>query len=548
MQKPDPITVQILRSRVASLMEEMDYRFYRSGYSTIVRESRDFSCVVTDRTGRLAVAPPMFFHGPVYFHLIGRILEIYGEDGLSDGDTLVCNHPYEGNLPHVPDMALVTPVFHDGSLVAFTASIAHKADMGGAVPGSTWGQATELFQEGLLLPPVKVVRAGTPNSDLQRLIASNSRAPELVLGDMNAQIGITGIGRDRLKALCRTFGATIFTGAMDEIIAASDRRLRTALAALPDGEYSSEGLLDNDGVDRDRPVKLHVCIAVSEGDIHMDFSGSDPQTRGPANLRIAMVEACVFYCLIGFLDAEIPYSDAARDLVRFTFGVRSVLNPEAPAPCSSYMKTCHKLVDVILQALDPFMPGRAVANAGGSGGSIVVAWGDSAPGRGNQYEIFGSAYGAGKDNDGATGVSTHLANLYGTPLEVIESEFPCRVTRYEPLPDTGGAGEFRGGLGYRRDYELLAPASVVYRADRAVIAPSGLSGGADGAKSRFLLWPDTNEEQQLPASFREDFAAGTRFSLQTAGGGGYGDPAKRSPAARDFDIAEGYVRDTAKMA
>jgi len=548
MQKPDPITVQILRSRVASLMEEMDYRFYRSGYSTIVRESRDFSCVVTDRTGRLAVAPPMFFHGPVYFHLIGRILEIYGEDGLSDGDTLVCNHPYEGNLPHVPDMALVTPVFHDGSLVAFTASIAHKADMGGAVPGSTWGQATELFQEGLLLPPVKVVRAGTPNSDLQRLIASNSRAPELVLGDMNAQIGITGIGRDRLKALCRTFGATIFTGAMDGIIAASDRRLRTALAALPDGEYSSEGLLDNDGVDRDRPVKLHVRIAVSEGDIHMDFSGSDPQTRGPANLRIAMVEACVFYCLIGFLDAEIPYSDAARDLVRFTFGVRSVLNPEAPAPCSSYMKTCHKLVDVILQALDPFMPGRAVANAGGSGGSIVVAWGDSAPGRGNQYEIFGSAYGAGKDNDGATGVSTHLANLYGTPLEVIESEFPCRVTRYEPLPDTGGAGEFRGGLGYRRDYELLAPASVVYRADRAVIAPSGLSGGADGAKSRFLLWPDTNEEQQLPASFRENFAAGTRFSLQTAGGGGYGDPAKRSPAARDFDIAEGYVRDTAKMA
>lgn len=445
-------------------------------------------------------------------------------------------------------MALVTPVFHDGSLVAFTASIAHKADMGGAVPGSTWGQATELFQEGLLLPPVKVVRAGTPNSDLQRLIASNSRAPELVLGDMNAQIGITGIGRDRLKALCRTFGANIFTGAMDEIIAASDRRLRTALAALPDGEYSSEGLLDNDGVDRDRPVKLHVRIAVSEGDIHMDFSGSDPQTRGPANLRIAMVEACVFYCLIGFLDAEIPYSDAARDLVRFTFGDRSVLNPEAPAPCSSYMKTCHKLVDVILQALDPFMPGRAVANAGGSGGSIVVAWGDSAPGRGNQYEIFGSAYGAGKDNDGATGVSTHLANLYGTPLEVIESEFPCRVTRYEPLPDTGGAGEFRGGLGYRRDYELLAPASVVYRADRAVIAPSGLSGGADGAKSRFLLWPDTNEEQQLPASFRENFAAGTRFSLQTAGGGGYGDPAKRSPAARDFDIAEGYVRDTAKMA
>lgn len=548
MPRPDPITVQILRSRISSLMEEMDYRFYRSGYSTIVRESRDFSCVVTDREGRLAVAPPMFFHGPVYFHLIRRILAIYGEDGLADGDTLVCNHPYEGNLPHVPDMALVTPVFHDDRIVAFTASIAHKADMGGAVPGSTWGQATELFHEGLLLPPVKIMRAGTPNPDLQRLIASNSRAPELVLGDMNAQIGITGIGRDRIKGLCESFGADVFAGAIEEIIAASDREFRAALARLPDGDFSSEGLLDNDGIDRDHPVKLHVRISVRDGDVHFDFSASDPQTRGPANLRLAMVEACVFYCLIGFLDADLPYSDAARDLVRFTFADRSVLNPEPPAPCSSYMKTCHKLVDVILQALDPFLPGRAIANAGGSGGSIVVAWGNAAPGRGNQYEIFGSSYGAGRNNDGATGVTTHLANLYGTPLEVIESEFPCRITRYEPLPDTGGEGEFRGGLAYRRDYELLAPASVVYRADRAAVAPSGLAGGKSGAKSRFLLSPGSASEKQLPASFRETFEAGTTFSLQTAGGGGYGDPANRAQTARARDIAEGYVSDTAGMA
>ncbi|NBP74274.1 MAG: hypothetical protein EBU57_14230, partial [Alphaproteobacteria bacterium] len=183
MPRPDPVTVQIVRNRVSSLMEEMDYRFYRSGYSTIVRESRDFSCVVTDRQG---------------------------EDGLADGDTLVCNHPYEGNLPHLPDMALVTPMFHEGALVAFTASIAHKADMGGAVPGSTWGQATELFHEGLLLPPVKIVKAGMPNTDLERLIAGNSRAAELVLGDMHAQIGVTGIGRDGVKRLCDRFGADIF--------------------------------------------------------------------------------------------------------------------------------------------------------------------------------------------------------------------------------------------------------------------------------------------------------------------------------------------------
>ena len=546
MVSPDPITIQIVRNRISSLMEEMDYRFYRSGYSTIVRESRDFSCVITDGQGRLIIPPPMFFHGPVYFHLIQRILKLYGADGLDDGDTLVCNHPYDGNLPHLPDMALVTPVFFDGTLVAFAASIAHKADMGGAVPGSTWGQATELFQEGLLLPPVKIVRSGITNTDLERLIASNSRAAELVLGDMRAQIGVTRIGRNGVKALCHRFKTDNFISAIDEIIEASGRQFRAAIKSLPDGECTSEGLLDGDGIEP-KPVHLHVHIRVNKGKLHFDFSGSAQQTKGPANLRLAMVEACVFYSLIGFLDPSIPYSDAARDIVSFKFGNRSVLNPELPAPCSSYMKTCHKLVDVILQALDLLMPGRAIANAGGSGGSIVIAWENAAPGRGNQYEIFGSAYGAGKKHDGATGVTTHLANLHATPLEIIESEFPCRITRYEIVPDTGGAGEARGGLSFRRDYELLSTASVVYRSDRARIAPSGLSGGHPGANSHFLLNPDTPMERTCPSSFRETFGPGTRFSLQTAGGGGYGDPEKRDPVAVANDIAEGYVtEDVAK--
>jgi N-methylhydantoinase B len=540
MSEPvSPVTVQIVRNRIASLMEEMDYRFYRSGYSTIVRESRDFSCVVTDRTGRLAVAPFMYFHAPVYFHLIQRVLEIYGEDGLDDGDVLVCNHPYEGSLPHVPDMALVRPVFADGALVAFTASIAHKADVGGAVAGSTWGQATDLFQEGMLLPPVKIVRKGNPNLDLERLIAGNSRAPELVLGDMHAQIGVTGIGRDRLVALCTDIGRETFVQAFDAIIDASARNFAASMARLPDGENVSEGFMDDDGVSRQAPIKIRVRVEVKDGRVHFDFTGSAPQTRGPANLRIAMVEACAFYCLIGFLDKDIPYSDAARDLVRFTFPERSVVSPQPPAPCSSYMKTCQKVVDVMLQALDPFMPGRAIANVGGSA-SIMVAWQDGVK-RNNQYEIFGSAYGAGAGHDGTTGVTVHLANIFATPIEIVESEFPCRVARYEAIPDTGGRGEFRGGLAYRRDYELLAPAAITYRADRAEMEPLGLAGGEAGAKSRFLLAPETPDQRQFPSSFREIFEAGTVFSIQTAGGGGYGDPAKRDAAAVARDEAEGYV-------
>src|SRR5260221_14143325 len=217
----DAITVQILRNKVASLVDEMHYHFYRSGYSTIIRESRDFSCVILDREGRLIVAPPMFFHAPVYRHLIGRILAVYGTagaegstEGIRDGDVFVSNHPYEGGLPHVSDMAFVAPVFADGKIVAFAGSIAHKADLGGAVAGSTSANATEMYQEGLLIPPVKIRDAGRPLPDIERLILGNSRQPALVRGDMNAQIAVTQMGAAHVKELCARFGAETLCAAL----------------------------------------------------------------------------------------------------------------------------------------------------------------------------------------------------------------------------------------------------------------------------------------------------------------------------------------------
>ncbi len=203
----DPVTVQILRHRIASLMDEMHHHFFRSGYSTIVRESRDFSCVILDAAGRLMVAPPMFFHSTAYRHLVTRILELYGADGLEDGDVFVCNHPYDGNLPHVPDMGVIAPILHHGALVGFAGSIAHKADFGGLVPGSAYGQATEFFQEGIVFPPVRFHRAGVPVSDMERLIAANSRQPALVLGDLRGQIGACSIGRARMQEWCGDYGA-----------------------------------------------------------------------------------------------------------------------------------------------------------------------------------------------------------------------------------------------------------------------------------------------------------------------------------------------------
>ena len=545
----DAITIEILRSKIASLVEEMHYHFYRSGYSTIVRESRDFSCVILDREGRLIVAPPMFFHAPVYRHLIGRILALYEPErtgeGIRDGDVFVSNHPYEGGLPHVSDMAFVAPVFADGKIVAFAGSIAHKADLGGTVAGSTSANATEMYQEGLLIPPVKIRDAGRPLPDVERLILGNSRQPALVRGDMNAQIAVTQMGAARVKELCARFGAETLCEAFAAILKAAADGLRAAIARLPSGATAAaEGFLDGDGVVMDRPIKLAVAVTVENGIVTFDFSASDAQAAGPVNLRPSMVEACVFYGLIGCLDPRLAFNDGMRDVVRFVFAPRTVVNAEPPAAVSNYQMVNLKLVDVILEALGKFHPARAVANAGSSS-ALSIAWRQGRLGQSTmQYEIIGSAYGGGAGHDGASATATHLSNLHITPIEILEAEFPCRITRFDLVPDSGGAGRWRGGLSMRREYELLADATVIRRFDKSRFPPQGLAGGGPGGRSRFVVRLGAPDEREALASGRYEMKAGERFLVQSAGGGGYGDPQERERAAIDRDIAEGYVSAT----
>ncbi len=538
----DAVTIQVLRSKIASLVDEMHYHFYRSGYSTIIRESRDFSCVIVDRTGGLIIAPPMFFHAPVYKHLVGRILEIYGADGLAAGDVFVCNHPYEGGLPHVSDMAFVAPVIVDGRLIGFSGSAAHKADIGGTHPGSTSASATEIYQEGLLLPPIRIHRAGAPDADIERLILANTRQPELVRGDMRAQIAATEMGVARLATLCDRFGAGVIEDAFAAILDGAARELRAAIAALPDGTASAVGYMDDDGVDLETPVRFAATVTVEGDAVTFDLSDSGPQARGPVNLRPSMVEACCFYSLIGCLGPDLEFNDGMRECVRFIYAPRTVTNAEPPAPVSSYQKANLKLVDVILEALAHFRPERAIANSGSSG-SIAISWAEGGrPGQTSlQYEILSSAYGGGNGHDGASAVATHLSNLHITPIEILESEFPCRITEFQMIRDSGGAGRWRGGLSFRRAYELLQDATVTRRYDRARFPPAGLDGGEPGRASRFVIRAGTANEEETPASGRYTLKAGERFLLECAGGGGYGDPAERDASALATDIAEGRV-------
>ncbi len=538
----DPITVQILRNRIGSLMDEMHHHFFRSGYSTIVRESRDFSCVILDPEGRLLVAPPMFFHATAYRYFVARIFELHGRDGIRDGDVFFSNHPYDGSMPHVPDMGVIVPIFAEGTLIGFSGSIAHKADIGGTMPGSTWGQAREIFQEGILFPPTHLWRAGVYNRDAERLIAANSRQPELTLGDLRGQVAGCFIGRDRMRQVCDEYGTATVLDALDAMIDAAGVEFRAALANLPDGEGEAESWLDSDGIDYNKSIRMHVKAAVKDGAVTFDFTESDPQGKGPVNIRRALVEACCFQVLIGMIDPNLRYSDAVRDAVDIRLRTGTVLDPVPPAPCSSYMKTCMTVIDMLLEAFGPFVPDRAAAYSGGSGGGLTVDWrGDTRKPRGNQYEIFGSAYGGSASSDGASGTTVHLSNIYVTPIEIVETEFPCRVTKFEMVPGSGGDGEHRGGLAMRRVYELLEPGLVIFRGDRAARPPRGVSGGKPGQPSRFVTNPGTNREKEMPITTSVVMEAGETMLMEAAGGGGYGDPAKRDPAAREYDRRQGYV-------
>ena len=538
----DPITVQILKNKVASLVDEMHYHFYRSGYSTIIRESRDFSCVILDKGGRLIVPPPMFFHAPFYKHFVDRTLELYGEDGLEDGDVIVSNHPYEAGVPHVSDMAFVAPIFADGQLVGFSGSCAHKADIGGMNPGSTSANSTEIYHEGLVLPPVKITVAGDYDEDLERLILTNSRQPELVRGDVRAQIAATAMGVTRMRDHCDRFGIETVMDAFAAILNSAAEEMQAAIAALPDGEASADGYMDDDGVEMDKGVYFAVTITKRGEDITFDFSNAQAQAKGPVNLRPSMVEACVFYSLIGCLGPTMQFNDGMRDVVNFVYAPCTITNAESPAPVSSYQKANLRLTDVILEALATFNPSRGIAGSGSSG-SLSINWHQGGkPGHNTlQYEILGSAYGGGHGNDGCNATATHLSNLHVTPVEIIESEYPCRITEFAMVQDSGGAGEYRGGIGFRRRYEVMQDCTVVRRYDRYKYPPPGAKGGDDGRASAFVIRAGTPEEELTPSAGKFEIQAGQVFYLETAGGGGFGAPASRDPDSLARDIAEGYV-------
>jgi N-methylhydantoinase B len=390
---------------------------------------------------------------------------------------------------------------------------------------------------------VRYVEGAVPSRAVEAILRANSRTPDLVVGDLRGQVGCNRVGERRLLELFAKYGAEPLQTAWETLFAKTEERVRAEIARWPDGTYRAEATTDNDGVDLDRPLTVRVCVEKQGDRICFDFRDSDDQARGPANIRPPLVRACCYYALTGLIDPRLPPNYGLVRAVEARFREGSFLDPRWPAAVNSYMPTAQVVTEAILAALGQMLPARQVASSGGTG--ALVIGGPRADGAGSyvHYEIYGSASGARPDRDGTSGLSVHLGNSQITPIEILESEFPVRLHAFALRPDSGGAGRYRGGLGYRRVYEVLGEsARLSLRLDRHRVPASGVAGGLPGAPGGVTLERPGEPPQALPSRLGGlALQRGDVLRVDRPGGGGYGDPRQRTPARLQADLADGYV-------
>jgi N-methylhydantoinase B len=537
----DAVDLEVVKASLSGIVREMQNSLFRTGFSTIVRESQDASCALMNAKGEVVAQHVVLpLHIGAFPACCAAVLKEF--DDIAEGDAFLINHPYQGGSPHAPDMAVITPIFIAGKLFGFGGSIAHKSDIGGPVPGSCSGQARETFNEGLHLPAVRYQSRGVTSGDIERIIAANSRTPELVLGDIRGQVGSCRLGEQRLLELVSKYGIEKIGACYARLFELSEQRLRGAVAEWKDGRFEAERLVDDDGIELNTPVRVHVVVEKKGDGIHFDFSGSADQTKGPANIRPPLAQAAAAYVLISLIDPHMYVCSGMINAFTITAREGSVINPRFPAPVNTYNPTVHAVVDAIFAALSHVVPGRARADGSGSR-SIVIGGRSTYTGKGYvQYEILAGGAGARAARDGGSGITVNQSNAKIAPVEIIESEFPTRLTRFELIQDSGGAGQFRGGLGLRREYLNLADARFSIRSMKHTIPPHGSHGGKTGRTGDIWINPDSTAAKRLPTRYADyPLKEGDVFRLDTPGGGGFGDPLARDPAQVLADVAQGYV-------
>jgi N-methylhydantoinase B len=541
----DPITVEIFNNNLLAVAEEMGVTLIQSAFSTNIKERKDCSTALFDRMGMMiAQAEHIPMHLGSLLGAVTAVLAEYRPDEMHPGDVFMTNDPYSGGGTHLPDITVVTPVFTEGRLMAFVANLAHHADVGGKVPGSTSGDATSIFQEGLRIPLVRLASAGVVNTDAVRFLTINSRTPEERRGDLYAQIAANTVGSRRLIEVIHKYGPAQFDVLCGMLLDYSERLMRAGLACIADGEYRFTDYMDDDGIDLDRPIPIGVVIRKAGSEIEFDFSDSSPQVSGPINVPFNGLLATVFYCLKVVVGGAIPSNHGIYRPVRVTAPERCIVNCVEPAPVGQRIDTCQRVADVIFGALSDAVPRRIVA---GSNSSVTTAtFSGINPATGAYFvylETIGGGLGAHAEGDGMSGVQVHMTNTSNLPIEALETEYPLLVTRYAFRTDSGGAGAFMGGLGLVRTIQTLS-GGIVFSglADRQKFEPWGLKGGLPGLPGQYTLVGADGAEQRLTSKVSNVMLnKGDAVRVETPGGGGYGPPGERPLARLRADVTDGKI-------
>jgi N-methylhydantoinase B len=505
-----------------------------------VRDVLDYSCTLCDAEGRiLAQAKTVALHLGAVPDAVDSMLSRFGNT-LAPGDVVIFNDPYAGGM-HLPDIFMFKPIFIEGRLQGYAVVIAHHCDMGGRVPGSNAADSTEIYQEGLRIPPIRLFDRGTRNETLVDLIRTNVRLPDLVIGDLEAQLATCGIGEREFCRLIERYGEAESRVHFDRLIDYGERLTREAIKAWPDGTYRFTDYIDGDGFD-DRPIPIVCAMTVAGDHITVDFAGSSPQVKGAINSTLSFVKSATYLTIRCALDHDVPNNAGVYRCITVKAPKGSILNPEIPAAVAARALTGYRVVDTVMGALAQVVPDRVVA--AGEGGNTVIAFGGSDPETREPFilvDMINGAWGGRSNDDGIEGVTNPSQNMSNMPVETLEDRFPIVVEEYGFRPDSCGAGKYRGGLGLVRQYRLLAQSAMMQiRADRHAHRPYGLDGGEPAAPSLNILNPDTTPEK-LPSKTTREIEAGTVLRHEQAGGGGYGDPLLRDPAAVLEDLADGKI-------
>ena len=522
----DPIEFELFKNAIFAIGDEMAVTICRTTYSGVLRDNMDFSTALADADGKM-VAQGLTLPG--HLGSIPAALAVVVErfkDDINPGDMFILNDPFDGGM-HLPDIFIFQPLFHEGERVAFAATISHHSDVGGRVPGSNASDSTEIYQEGLRIPPLKLFDKGKRNETMWSLIEKNVRIPIQVLGDLRAQLAACHIAETQFGELLNRYGTEKVKLYMEEVVDYAERLTRAAVSELPDGEWSFEDWIDDDGIDLDRPIRLFVTITKTGDSMTVDWTGSSPQVKGAINSSLSFTVAHSVGAIRSVLPLNIPSNEGVFRVIKVIAPPGTITNMVLPAACAARGLTGFRMGDCMFGALAMMLPDRVCAASDGGNTGVSIGGYDDARKPYIYVDFSCGTHGGRPWADGWQGNSNMFANMASQSVEVIETEQPMQILSYEFVPDRAGAGKFRGGAPFRRDYRFLEREAVLQvRSDRRKFRPYGLYGGYPGQPSANSLNPET-ENRPLESKITMNIGYGTVFRHELAGGGGWGNPLER---------------------